>query len=187
MEQQVVKVDRVRREQRLLVGGIDLGNDAVLIAAAAFFNGGSHQLGGFEAVLGGADPLAQFGGRVVGGIEIEIGQDLLDERPLVGRVENGEVGLQADPGSVLPENLRTEPVERADPDARAGQQRLDPLGHFLGGLVGERDRENLPGGDAALDEAGDATGDDAGFARARTRDAEQGAFKMVDGGPLRFG
>jgi hypothetical protein len=59
--------------------------------------------------------------------------------------------------------------------------------HLAGGLVGEGEGEYRVGGNAGADEVGDSAGDDAGFARARAGDDEQGAIDVADGGLLRIG
>ena len=63
---------------------------------------------------------------------------------------------------------------------------VEPLAHLAGGLVRERDREDL----VRLhpdrgDQVGDAVGEHAGLARAGAGDHEQWALRVQDGLPLR--
>ena len=61
------------------------------------------------------------------------------------------------------------------------QELVHTLGHLRGGLVGERDREDLVGANAALfNEIGDAVGDDAGLSRARAGQQQNGAIDGLD-------
>ena len=75
-------------------------------------------------------------------------------------------------------------VERRDPHRAAvhAEQRLDPLAHLSGGLVGEGDRHDLVGIDEAFgDQERDAMGDDARFPRTRTGEDQQRPFGVADG------
>ena len=68
----------------------------------------------------------------------------------------------------------------------AGRPRArHPFAHLAGGLVGERQRHDGSRGDAALDEARDAVGDDARLARTRAREDEERAVAVLDGLALR--
>jgi hypothetical protein len=72
-------------------------------------------------------------------------------------------------------------MERAAPHAGRlrAEQPADALSHLAGGLVGERDRENVFRIDAVvLDQMRDARREHAGLARARTRQHEHRAFEM---------
>ena len=58
--------------------------------------------------------------------------------------------------------------------ATLSEHPLEPLAHLRGGLVGERDREDLVRLDAMRpDQVGDPVREDAGLARARARDDEE--------------
>src|SRR4029079_1549944 len=61
----------------------------------------------------------------------------------------------------------------------------DALGHFAGGFVREGERADLTLGDATLDEADDALGDDAGFSGASAGEDEERPELVLDGGLLR--
>lgn len=74
---------------------------------------------------------------------IHFGEDLFEEGALVGGIEDGEIGLDADGGSVMAEESGAEAVEGADPDLSAGDEMGDPFRHFIGGFVGEGDGEDF--------------------------------------------
>ncbi len=71
----------------------------------------------------------------------------LISRILVVGVEDGEVGLQADQFGVAAQHARARGVKGSDPPAfdRTAEQRRDALAHLARRLVGEGDREHLPG------------------------------------------
>jgi len=70
------------------------------------------------------------------------------------------------------------------PDA---YQLVDAVAHLIGGFVCESDRENLPRfAFFFVDEIGDAIGDDARFAAARTREYEHGTVDGRNRVALRF-
>jgi hypothetical protein len=58
---------------------------------------------------------------------------------------------------------------------------VDALAHLAGGLVGEGDGEDAPGGHALFEELGDAVGDDARLAGARAGEDQQRRAAVVDG------
>ena len=72
-------------------------------------------------------------------------------------------------------------------DQRLGQraaahQRLHPAGHFRSGLVGEGDRQNGVGRHAnTVNQVGDAIGDDARLAAARSREDQHRPADRLDG------
>src|SRR5262249_29455066 len=57
-------------------------------------------------------------------------------------------------------------------------------GHLGGGLVRERDRQNLSRRNSRLDQAGDPPRDDTGLPRAGTGQHEQRPFEVIDRLPL---
>ena len=74
----------------------------------------------------------------------------------------------AEPAGVAPQDAHAGRVERAHPHlaGHRADQRLDPLAHLVGGLVGEGDGEDGEGADAVLvDEVGDAVREHPGLAR----------------------
>src|ERR1019366_2544874 len=64
----------------------------------------------------------------------------------------------------------------------AAHQRLHPAGHFGSGLVGESDRQNGVGRHAhTVNQVGDAIGDNARFAAARSREDQHRPVDRLDG------
>jgi hypothetical protein len=69
-------------------------------------------------------------------------------------------------------------VEGARPYGLAGDHPLDAVPHFVGGFVGESQRQNLPRGNSLMEEVGNAVRDDARLAAARTGQNQQRPFDM---------
>ncbi len=88
---------------------------------------------------------------------------------------------------ILSEELGAEAVERAEPDPLAGCELGHAAQHFVSGLVGEREGQDLRGGDAAFEQMGDAVGDDAGLAAAGAGEDQEGPVAVEDGLALGFG
>ena len=118
------------------------------------------------------------------GVGVELFDDALEDRALVGGVVDRERRARARCASASRRRMRTHAewnVEIHIPDAPFAEQRLDALAHLGGGLVGERDREDLARPRlAALDEARDAVREHAGLAGARARDDEQRRAAVLD-------
>ena len=91
-------------------------------------------------------------------------------------VKDREVGLVADEGRVASEDEVADVVEGAAGDAPlvAGDEHAHAVEHLAGGLVREREEEDLRRRDAGLEETGDAVGERAGLAAAGAGDDEQG-------------
>ena len=78
-------------------------------------------------------------------VDVQVAHRLLDGGCLVGRIVDDEVAREPDLRRLAPQQPRAHRVERRDPHAPAvrAQQARDARAHFLGGLVGEGDREHL--------------------------------------------
>ena len=181
VQQQIVEVDRVGPQQPLGIERIDpLDDVSQRMPAAGRVFGGRDQV-----VLGPAQGVGNAIGRVMGRVDAGLFQHSAEHLPAVGRVVDGEILAQPDQGRVLPQQPGTKPMKRAHPDRLAGGQSLDALPHFVGGLVGERQGQDLPGRDAVVQELGDAMGDDPGFSAARP--GQDRAAPPRDVRPLRVG
>ena len=168
-QQQVVEVEGVGVAHLLLVVAVDLRNDLLEVVVGLFGEAvGGEELvlrladGGLDGVGGEADVVDA--GRVEGG---------LGDAQAVGLVVDGEVAVDADAVGVLAQQAHAEAVEGADEQPLARQHRLDAVAHLAGGLVGERDGEDLVRLHPLEEEMGDAAGDDARLARPRPRQHEQ--------------
>ena len=111
-----------------------------------------------------------------------------DGRYLVVLVVDQVVALEADGLPVVPEGPGAEGVEGADsgvPFVLSGQLG-SPLGHLVGGLVGEGHCEYGPGVyPQVAGQVGYPVGDDPGLAAAWAGNDEDGALGGEDGLPLR--
>ena len=110
---------------------------------------------------------------------------LLHEREAVVLVVDREVRRQPDVLAVLAEDAHARRVEGGDErraDADGPEQALHPPGHLAGGLVGERDGEEIPRGHAlGRGQPRDAVGDDPRLAAARAGEDEERPFSVGDG------
>jgi hypothetical protein len=103
---------------------------------------------------------------------------------LVGGVVDREVRAVAEPGRLPAEDAPARGVEGEDPDPprRVAEQALEPVAHLVRGAVREGDREDLVRLRAdRADQVGDAMGEHARLARARSRDDEQRPLRGEDG------
>jgi hypothetical protein len=159
--------------QALGVGLIFLGRDVLVLAAADQGDQGLQVAGG----------IAQRSIVAEGQLEEPVAQ----EYHLLGPVQHAEVGREANLQGVLAQDAVAEGVEGGDLDVgvAVGHQRVDPLLHLGGGLVGERHRQDLFGARLALsDEPSNAAGDDAGLAGSGAGDDEKGARVVGHGRAL---
>ena len=122
-------------------------------------------------------------GRELLGVEVEVPDDVPGQADGVGLVVDGEVALVAQPGGVPAQHADTRGVEgrHPHPPGHRTDQRLHPLAHLLGRLVGEGDGQDLERGHALLgDEPGDAMGQHPGLARPGAGHDEQRAARVGD-------
>ena len=184
---QVVKVEGVSGAQTLRVDGVDL-RDGLLVRVIARHSG-CVRFGADQLVLQRGDAVAHGLGGELLGVQVELFNDEAQQALRVGRIVDGEGGLQTQGGGLTAQHTHAEAVESRNPHvlgARA-DQRLDTFTHFGGSLVGEGDGENLAGGRAVgCEQVGDAVGQHAGLAGARTRDDEQGRAGVQHGFFLAF-
>ena len=128
-----------------------------------------HQvLGSLAIFLAPGDEIHQLFGRKPFVVNIELFAQTFDTGKLVLRVQNLKCGWQIGQLVMRTQKAIAQAMESANPHAPHidGQHGLQAHHHFLGGLVGERHRQNaarryLPG----LQQPSDARGQHAGFAR----------------------
>ena len=183
MEQQVVEVDGRRGEHPLLVARIDLGHDVAERAAGLRLVA----VGGDQLVLRAGDRLGQPVGREVERLDVVGFDHPLDRLPGVVRVVDREVRREADELGVLPQHLRPEAVERAEPDPHPGGELGHAALHLVGRFVGEGEGQNLRRPHAVREQVGDAVGDHARLAAARPGQHQQRSVAVQHGLALRFG
>ena len=84
-------------------------------------------------------------GRVALGVEVEVAAEQRHQPLRVGLVVDREAGLEAERGVLGAQDAHARGVERRHPHRLGARpdQGGDPLLHLAGGLVGERDREDL--------------------------------------------
>ena len=136
------------------------GTLAVFLAASKKV----HQLFGGEAFI----------------VDVELLAKPLDARQLILRIQNLKSRRQIDQLVMGAQKTVAQPMEGANPHATYvdWQHGRQPHQHFLGGLVGKRDRQNARWRDlAGLQEPGDAGGQHPGLARARS-----GQYQRMGGG-----
>ena len=113
----------------------------------------------------------------------QLEEPVAQEDDLLGATQHAEIVLETDLQRVAPQQAVAEGVKGGDLDVGVpvGHELVDALFHLGGGLVGERQREDLFRASAALgDQPGDAAGDDGGLAGAGPGHDEQRAGVMGD-------
>ena len=184
---QVVKVEGVSGAQTLRVDGVNL-RDGLLVRVIAS-HAGCVRLGADQLVLQRGDAVAHGLSGELLGVQVELFNDEAQQALRVGRIVDGEGGLQPQGGGLTAQHTHAEAVESRNPHvlgARA-DQRLDTFTHFGGSLVGEGDGEDLAGGRAVgCEQVSDAVGEHAGLAGASARDDEQGRSGVQHGLFLAF-
>ena len=179
LHQQVVEVHRPGRLQARLVLDVDLA----VLALERVGGLGHRLLRADQLVLPQADPVVNASWREPLRVEAQVTDDVAGEALGVGGVVDAEVARVAERLGLGPQDAHAGGVERAHPhrlDDRP-DQRLDAVAHLLGGLVGERDRQDRRRRRAVVDEVGDAVGEHPGLARAGAGDHQQRAAAVHDG------
>ena len=178
--QHVVEVDRVRAVQPPLIALVHLGNRLVVERRDA-----AHVLVGPEQlVLGVRDLAVDPARREPLGVDAEILEAGPDDAHLVGLVVDREARRVAEALRLAPEHPPARRVEREDPGGARlpAEHPLEPLAHLAGGLVGERDREDLVGLRAVrADEMRHPVGEHASLAGAGAGDDQQRPVDVQDG------
>ena len=103
-------------------------------------------------------------------VEAEVADDVAREAVGVGLVVDRELLRVAELVGVAPQDPHARGVERGHPHLLGDRpdERPDAVLHLVGGLVGERDGQDLERADAVLaDQVGDAVGEHPRLARAR--------------------
>ena len=179
--EQVVEVHCRGLEHPLLVQPVHVG-DPLVIGAAPL---GGEGLEVDELVLGVRDRGADALRRELLRVEVEVPHAHLDEAPGIGVVVDREGRAVSEHRGVASQHPNARAVEGGHPHPAshpAADEVLDPLLHLVGGLVGERDRQDLVRGHAPVtDEMGDAVGEHPGLARTGTGDDEHGTVGGRDG------
>jgi hypothetical protein len=122
-----------------------------------------------------------------GAAHAQLAQDLLDHAQAVALIEDHEALAELERLLLFLREAQPEAVERAHPDLareRPADQRDHALDQLFGRLVGEADRQDAIGRDAAADQAGDALRDHARLAAARASEHEQGTIAVLHGSAL---
>jgi hypothetical protein len=180
---QIVEVERVRLAQPALVQLVRLGEQALCRAVGPV----GERVRVHQLVLEVGDLRRQRPGRIALGVEIELPADQLHEPAGVIGVVDREARLQPG-GPVLgaqdPHARRVERRDPHEPGPRA-DQRGHPLLHLTGGLVGERDRQDLGRVDVVgRQQIRDPVRQDSRLARAGAGHDQQRRPDVGHGGPL---
>ena len=175
VEKQVVEVEGVRRAQALLQALVDAG--AYLGGRVVGFIGedaGHDELvfrRGYTAADGVDGPALR--------VDVQLGHDVFHQALRIIVVVDGEALEKAQALAVGAQDAHAHAVEGAHPHAAGGgaHEAAEALAHLGGGLVGERDGQNLPRLDAQVFEhMGDAIREHARLAAAGAREDEQRSF-----------
>ena len=179
VQEEIAEVAGVQHPQALLVGPVEVLH---LVAGKACTLSGGQLLRCPAAVLPVVDEAGQGLGRPP--LRIDVGRlhHLLDQTLLVVGVEDGEGGLQAHDLGVPAQDLGGDGVEGAQPAQALGlgpKDGTEALAHLPRSLVGEGNRQDLPGpGPAGGEDVGQARGQHPGLAGTGTGQHQDGP---VDG------
>src|SRR6266849_1118608 len=184
-QQQIVEIESVAFFEDLFVGGEDVGDFAGIFvdrsAAKSFWS--------LAVVLGVADAAENDAGceRVV--VDLQVGHGQLDGGELVVVIVDGEIAREAGVRGFAAKKAGAERMKSGQPRLRgrhaaAQQQVRDAIAHFLGGFVGESDRENGFCGDAAGNQIGHAVSDGASLAGSGAGEEEHRTFRCFRGNTL---
>ncbi len=144
-EQQVAEIDGVENFEALLIEGVERA--ALAVGETLRFARG-HVVRQQAAIFPAVDALRERAGGPAFVVDIFGLQHLLEQPDLVVRVEDREIGLEADKLGVAAQDLRADGVKGAEPlhGLRAfADQHLDALAHLARRLVGEGDGQNFIG------------------------------------------
>jgi hypothetical protein len=188
LHQQVVEVQRLLPLQDALVRGVGLRD----LARAVVAGGLGEPLRVHQLVLRVADLGVHGGGLEVLVVQPGLGDRRLDRTALVVGVPDDERGVHAAVGRVAAQEHRAERVEGADHQAAAtgqarGQHRLDARAHLARGLVGERQRQDVPRRHAVGDQERHASRDHARLAAAGAGQHQERAVDVRHRGALVLG
>ena len=155
--QQVVEVDRVVLGQLALVCLVDAGGSLVVEVGGLAPGGG--RVGQLVLALPDPGQHPRRGEALL--VEVELLEDGLGHRHLVGPIVDGEAPGQTDGAAVAAQDAGADGVEGAD-RRLAGRlfpdQTRDPVAHLVGGLVGEGDGHDLPRPGPGGHQVGDSMG-----------------------------
>ena len=175
--QQIVEIDGRGHLHAIFVELVSLGDQFPFIVAGAIFQG----RGADQFVLGPADRrFDALGSPAFASIPAHHLHHAFHDPEAVGLIVDREAGVDSNQGRVLAQHSCAEAVERTDPDSRLRRQAFDTLAHFTCCLVGERERENLFGGNSVREHPRDSPGDDSRFAGAGPGQNEKGPLRVLD-------
>lgn len=172
---QVVEVHGVGLAQTALVLHVDLTQQSLLVGGALPQPVAVGLLVD-QLVLEVGDLVAERPRRVAPGVQVQVAHHHRHQALRVGRVVDREARRDADDLGLAAQDPDARRVEGGHPHGAgpAADDRLDPLAHLGGRLVGEGDRHDLAGLHVAGGEqVGDPLGEHAGLARPRARHDEQ--------------
>src|SRR5450830_90783 len=160
-QQQLGEIDHTIALALLIVEIIELDEFTVVIIA------GVDILGAQTLILGAIDEVHQIARRILFIIDIHRLEQTLDGRQLILRIENLEGLRQARIAIMRAQQPVTQTMKGAHPHAARVDRhhRRQPRQHFLGRLIGKGHRQDARWRDlAGLDQPGDASSQDTGFA-----------------------
>jgi hypothetical protein len=185
VEQEVAEVAGVQHPQALLVQAVER---LAAIVGEVRALGRRQLVRGPATVLPVVDQAGEMARRPALCVDVLSFQELLDQPLLIVDVDDRVVGLQSDKLGVPAQDLGGDRVEGAKPAQALGlaaDQVGDARAHLARRLVGEGDRQQLPGaGPAGGEDMGEARGQHAGLARAGPGQHQHRALGRLDRAPL---
>ncbi len=183
---EIVEVHGVRFTQPRLVVAVDQG-DLLAVPVAVLLRLLQHLGRPLQFVLPVGDDAEHRARSELLEVAVVVLEHHGDQTLLVIRVIDGEIGVQPlDELSIRPKDTDTQGVEGGQPHPLGDRadQIGDTFAHLRGGLVGEGDRQNLPGRDTVGEQPRHPSGEHTGLAGTGAGDDEQRGTVVDHGGTL---
>ena len=178
-QQEVVEVDRVEVLQRQIVA-----LEGALGARHRRIEAHVGELRRCRAGVLGARDDREHRALVPVGADVELLENLPDRSSPVRLVEDREPGVESERADLTAQQPGAQGVEGAEVNVAGGfvaQQLRDPPSHLGGGLVRERDSQDVLGPDTAVDQVRHPGRDDARLAAAGTGEDENRTIAVANG------
>ena len=179
VQQQIIEVDGVLLPNASFVQREDLIHDGVQGIPRTLLKLLPKLFGSDHFVASTTDTTQNSPGLMKHPVQLFLFHDVPNNGDLIRMIEDREVILQPHMFGKSPQNSGAETMKSADANSQPAEQLFDSLLHLASRLVGKRQRENVFGGHAALQQSSNPMRDHAGLAGAGPRQHHQRPFEML--------